>query len=224
MPPKVYEAAHEKTAEGGFQGHLMGEHEKGVNLALAEHLFHQCLKDSPGKVLDIGSKYPYLAHCFKTFGCDAFGMDNLEIVPDYAQALGVPMLLADFERCSQSQIQQWSRGKRFQLITMVHVFEHMYDPLEALRKLRRLLADDGRLFLRLPDHKVPGYERDLSPGHFTIHPFYHCLDSLLELLVQGSNLFAIEATSAMSGSGQRDLILRPLTQKPSIHAFLITKN
>src|SRR4029077_3343299 len=157
-------------------------------------------------------------------GCEAFGMDNIEVVPDYSRTLGVPMLMADFEAITDAQIREWTATERFGLITMVHVFEHMYDPLAALAKLRRLVADDGRCFIRLPDHGVAGFERDLTPGHFTIHPYFHALPSLLELCVQGNDLFDIESTTPMAGAGQRDVVLRPLTRKPVVFAGLIVKN
>jgi|GEM_PF-2330538 len=224
LPPKVYEAAHEKDAAGGFAGHLMSAHDQAVNRALAEHLFATALRGTPARTLDIGSKYPYLAHCLRELGCEAFGMDNIEVVPDYSRALGVPMLMADFEAITDAQIREWTATERFALITMVHVFEHMYDPLAALAKLRRLVADDGRVFVRLPDHSVAGFERDLTPGHFTIHPYFHALGSLLELCVQGGDLFDIESAVPMEGAGQRDVVLRPLPRKPVVYAGLIVKN
>jgi SAM-dependent methyltransferase len=224
LPPKMYEAAHEKDAEGGFAGHLMSAHDQAVNRALAERLFSTVLRGAPARTLDVGSKYPYLAHCLRELGCEAFGMDNIEVVPDYSRALGVPMLMGDFETITEAQIREWTATERFALITMVHVFEHMYDPLAALAKLRRLVADDGRVFIRLPDHGVAGFERDLTPGHFTIHPYFHALPSLLELCVQGGDLFDIESTVPMAGARQRDLVLRPLARKPFVCAGLIVKN
>jgi len=224
MPPKTYEASHEKDQDGGFIGHLMSDGDKEVNRRLAVALFNDWLKRTPAKTLDVGSKYPYLAHCFKELGCEAFGMDNIEIVPEYARELDVPMLMADFEAISEDQIREWTKIDKFSLITMVHVFEHMYEPLEALRKLRKLIADDGTLFIRLPDHSTSGFERDLTTGHYTIHPFFHSLSSLLELLVQGQDLFTVQLTYPMDGSGQRDLMLKPISRKPVIYAGLIVKN
>ena len=223
MPPKTYEAPHEKDQNGGFTGHLMSDGDKDVNRRLATMLFNDWLKGTPAKTLDIGSKYPYLAHCLKVLGCEAFGMDNIEVVPEYSRDLDVPMLMADFEVISEDQIHGWTTEK-FSLITMVHVFEHMYEPLEALRKLRKLIADDGTLFIRLPDHATSGFERDLTASHYTIHPFFHSLSSLLELLVQGQDLFTVQLTYPMNGSGQRDLMLKPITRKPTVFAGLIVKN
>jgi 2-polyprenyl-3-methyl-5-hydroxy-6-metoxy-1,4-benzoquinol methylase len=149
-------------------------------------------------------------------------MDNIEIVPS-TRALGVPMLTADFEQITDAQIRAWTATERFALITLVHLFEHMYEPLAALRKLRRLVADDGVVFIRLPDHRVIGFERDLTPGHYTIHPFYHAFASVLELLVQGRDLFTVAHTSTMEGIGQRDIVLRPLARNPVVFAGLIVK-
>jgi glycosyltransferase involved in cell wall biosynthesis/ADP-heptose:LPS heptosyltransferase len=224
LPPKVYEAAHEKGPDGGFTGHLMSDNDKDVNRQLAGYLFRDWLGATAAKTLDVGSKYPYLAHCLRDLGCQAFGMDNIEIVPEYSRALGVPMLMADFEAITDAQIREWTAIEKFALITLVHVFEHMYEPLVVLRKLRRLVADDGVLFIRLPDHRVSGFERDLTPGHYTIHPYFHALGSMLELLVQGGDLFTVAHSYAMEGAGQRDLMLRPLARKPVVYAGLIVKN
>lgn len=224
MPPKTYEAVHEKDDQGGFTGHLMSDRDKEINRSLAGALFRDWLKGTPAKTLDVGSKYPYLAHCLKALGCSAFGMDNIEIVPEYSRELGVPMLTADFEAISEEQIREWTKTEKFSLVTMIHVFEHMYDPLGALRKLKSLISDDGTLFVRLPDHGVAGFQRDLTPGHYTIHPYFHSLPSILELLVRGQDLFTVRSTYALDGTGQRDLILKPLAKKPVLYAGIIAKN
>ena len=224
LPPKVYEADHEKDENGNFTGHNMSDFEKGINKSLAESIFNNFLGSKTGKMLDVGSKYPYLSYCFKNLGCEAFGMDNIEIVPEYSKELDVPMLMADFEALTEEQIREWTHVEKFQLITMIHMFEHLYNPLEALKKIKSLLADDGVLFLRLPSHDVSGFERDLTPGHFTIHPFFHTLSSLLELLVQGQDLFTVDWTAPMDGAGQRDVVLRPIKKKPQVWCGMIVKN
>jgi tetratricopeptide (TPR) repeat protein/2-polyprenyl-3-methyl-5-hydroxy-6-metoxy-1,4-benzoquinol methylase len=202
----------------------MSDHDKGINKCLADTIFTTWLGSKPGKTLDIGAKYPYLAHCFKNNGCDAYAMDNIEIVPEYSKELNVPMLMADFETLTEEQIKEWTHTEKFQLITMIHMFEHLYDPLSALKKMKNLLADDGILFLRLPQHDVSGFERDLTEGHYTIHPFFHSLSSLLELLVQAKDLFTIEWHGPMTGYGQRDLVLKPLKKKPEVWCGMIVKN
>ena len=85
-------------------------------------------------------------------------------------------------------------GGRFQLVTLVHVFDRFADPVAALRKLRELVADDGRVFLRLPDHAVAGSDRFMQRAHFDVAPFMHTFPGLLELCVQTADLFSIERT------------------------------
>lgn len=43
------------------------------------------------------------------------------------------------------------RGATFHLLTLFHVLEHLPRPLEYLRRIRRLLAEDGGLVVQVPD-------------------------------------------------------------------------
>lgn len=222
QPPKTYEADHELNEAGESTGHLVSEGDRNANKSLANSLYKNWLK-GPSKTLDVGAKYPLLAHYLKANGCDSFAMDNISIVPEYSKELGVPMLQADFEQISEKQVQEWTETEAFDLITMVHVFEHMYDPQGALRKLKSLLKPNGLLFIRMPDHDVQGYERDLTPGHFTIHPNFWTLKAFLELLYQVQDCFTLVETYAMV-PGQRDYLLRPIKKAPRIGIGMIAKN
>ena len=223
LPPKVYEGVHEKDNDG--HSARMGDHEKAVNNSLAEKIFVDFMGSKPGRCLDIGSKYPYLSKCFNDLGCTSYGMDAIVEVPEYSKELNVPMILGDFEQLSIEEIlAQTTNGEKFDLITLVHCFEHLYDMQGSLKKMKALLKEDGKVFLRLPSSEVSGWERDMNEFHFVIHPFYHCLSSLLELLVRGEDLFTIDWTDSMSGAGQRDLILKPLKKKPQVWCGMIVKN
>lgn len=224
LPAKAYEAAEQLDVAGRSRGHLMPEADRQINRQLADYLFASCLGGTAGKTLDVGCNYPWLAHCLRQLGCDAHGLDNIDAAPDYAQTLGVPLLQADFENLGDAQLAQMTASGKFRLITLVHVFSHFGDPLNALRTLRRLVADDGQVFLRLPDHGVSGFERELVPGQYAVHPYFFSFAAMLELLVQGGDLFSVAHTGTMDGAGQRDLILRPLTHSPRVVGGLIVKN
>jgi 2-polyprenyl-3-methyl-5-hydroxy-6-metoxy-1,4-benzoquinol methylase len=58
-------------------------------------------------------------------------------------------------------------GRRFELITVWDVIEHVFEPLPFLRRVRELLADDGRLFVRTPnlDYVLPVYRLRRKLGH-----------------------------------------------------------
>ena len=63
LPKKVYEAPQEKSPEGVSLGAVrMDEQTKGVNRQIANVIFNRYLGSKPAKIIDIGSKFPYLAH------------------------------------------------------------------------------------------------------------------------------------------------------------------
>lgn len=78
---------------------------------------------------------------------------------------------------------------RFNFISLSHVFEHLTNPLHALYQLYKLLADDGYLFLEVPNEPIALVENDLNvkrqgQGHF----FYYTVSSLSSLIAK-SGLF-----------------------------------
>ena len=155
------------------RGHLMNDHDKDVNRGLAQQLYDTY---HPRSVFDIGSKYPYLLHCMKKIGVETVqGIDGCEKAIEYGKQLGVPMLKANFLHCYP--------GRTFDLLTMVHLIEHFEDPRLAIRKAKSALKKDGNLFLRTPctDGDV---SRDMTPGHFSIHPVLFNRSSLQMLLEQ----------------------------------------
>ena len=192
QPPKVYQDPDESM--------VMSERDQGINRDLARWLVWHVMDGHIGRTLDIGAGWPYLAHCLAELGCDAGAIDG-EPIP--SPDLRVQAVKMDFEQGSGDS------PANFQLVTMIHNFEHCYQPLAALRKLRRIVADDGRVFIRLPVHGVRGYERDLTAHHYLIHPFFHSLDSVLEAL-RVTETFTVAETHAIDGAGQRDIVLRPL--------------
>lgn len=207
FPPKVY---HGPEEPGVLE---MPENERAANRALADQLFTQVLQRRPQRVLDIGAKIPALSNALATYGCDAYAMDACE---DVAHEPGVQWWHADFETLQPD-------GRKFGLITLVHTFEHFYDPLGAIRRLRQMVEPDGRVFLRIPDHAVHGYERDLTPHHYTIHPFFHTLTSILQLLAEARDAFVVEWTTPLE-PGQRDIVLRPIPRAPRLAVAMIVKN
>lgn len=196
MPKKVWHGPHEGPPE------QMSEQDKGINAGIAEWLLREAMGGKPGPTLDIGAAYPYLASCLKKLGCFAWAMEGDDSINKMAGELGVSPLNDNFEEFDLAPAEQ------FRLITFIHSFEHLYDPVAAMKKLRRWIADDGAVFIRMPDNQVQGIERDLTPGHYMIHPFVHALSSIAELCAQ-TGTFRIERTYELL-PGQRDMLLRPL--------------
>jgi ADP-heptose:LPS heptosyltransferase/glycosyltransferase involved in cell wall biosynthesis len=203
MPPKLYHGPEEPP---------YGDEDKRINKAIAQWLFNDQMGGKPGATLDVGARYPYLAHCFAELGCDAYAIDG-EF--EAHEGLKAKTIAGDFEA--------WDGDGKFRLISLIHVFEHLYDPLAAIRKLRRLITDDGRVYIRLPDHEVPGFDRDLTEHHYMIHPYFHCLSSILELLARAGDAFTVQSYAPLQ-PGQCDIILRPIKKAPTIGLGMIVKN
>lgn len=200
LPEKVFHGEHEPPPAE------MPASEREVNQALARWLFSHVLHSSPGPVMDIGAKLPVMAQELQRLGCRALAMDGAPDAEPLGMALDVTLIGADFETWNAADYQG-----RFKLITLIHTFEHFYDPVQALLKLRSMLAYNGALFIRLPDHSVAGFERDLTPGHYTIHPYFHSLQSIQCILAAAGNPFTLAETYPLA-PGQRDIILRPAYQ------------
>lgn len=224
MVSKKYEASHETDEDGNSRGHLMSDREKQINRSLAQHIFTNFMGSKPGNCADLGAKYSYLAYSLQQLGCKVFATDCIDPVEEYSKELNVPMLKSDFELDPENILQEWSGVEKFDLITLIHLFEHFQNPKLALKKLRNLVSDNGIVFLRLPTHDVSGWEKDMAPSFEEIHYYFHSLSSILELLVQGQDLFTVSWYSQMEGAGQTDIVLKPINKKPTIWCGMIVKN
>lgn len=196
LPPKRWHGPHEV-----WLGQPMPDAEKAANEALAKWLFDEVMHKRAGLTFDVGASYPYLAHCLAQHGCNTYAIDGSDEITA-PHGLNVKCWQSDIETCGTLA------AHAFDLITFVHNFEHLYDPVAIFRKLRPMLVDDGRLFIRMPDNGVPGIERDVTPGHFQIHPYVHALSSIAQLCAQ-TDTFTIECAIELR-PGQRDIVMRPI--------------
>ncbi len=198
LPPKILHGPHET--------HLaqpMPDNEKAINAALADYLFREVMGGKPGRTLDVGASYAWLAHSLGQHGCQAIAWDPSDELKQFrAEYPDVTCRYVNFEDMNTPNY----HGLR--LITFVHVFEHTYQPTEVLKKCRRMLARAGKLFIRMPDSCVPGIERDLTEGHFKIHPMVHSLSTIAEMCAR-TKTFTVESAGELR-PGQRDIILCPL--------------
>ena len=94
----------------------------------------------PKKHLDIGSSSGYFLMMLKdTYGCESIGVEPYDLFREFSISQGVNTV----EKISEVN------GK-FDLITLVHVLEHLINPLKMLSNIAELLEDDGHLFVEVP--------------------------------------------------------------------------
>ena len=97
-------------------------------------------------VLDITGDGGSVAAALRREGMRVFGLQPPSGLAAHHQHTSGPVPLVCFrppEAC-------FARGA-FSAIVALHVLEHIADPLPTLRSLRELLADDGRLWVQVPN-------------------------------------------------------------------------
>lgn len=105
---------------------------------------------SNGLLLDIGCGSGWLLRRMRDLGWSVEGVDSDPIVVKNARKEGLQVRLGTLEA------QQYPDG-HFDAITMSHLIEHVYDPLQLLRECRRILKLGGRLIVVTPNAESWGH-------------------------------------------------------------------
>jgi SAM-dependent methyltransferase len=123
-----------------------------------------------GRLLDVGcATGHFLAEMARYPGWEVTGVELSEAAADFARrTYGIHVHLGDLASARFSDC-------AFDVVTLWDVFEHLYDPLAILAEVRRILAPDGVLILRMPSldswdaHVFGPYWAGLdSPRHLAI--------------------------------------------------------
>ncbi|MEK7727332.1 MAG: class I SAM-dependent methyltransferase [candidate division KSB1 bacterium] len=114
-----------------------------VNLRWKKKLlarFHQT-----GALLDVGCGTGEFLACMRAAGWQVRGLER----EAKAAAWGRKQLQLDIQTGSTDDLQ--NEPQKYNVITMWHVLEHVYDPRAALRLLAKLLREDGVLIVAVPN-------------------------------------------------------------------------
>ena len=92
-------------------------------------------------MLDFGAGEGHLVRAFRDAGMTAVGVEPSSTARAASSRYQDVELLAGLDDVPPA---------RFTTITLLHVLEHLGDPVETLRALRRTLTMDGHLFIEVP--------------------------------------------------------------------------
>ncbi len=98
------------------------------------------------RILDFGCSYGAFVHFALQKGFDAYGIDfNDEHIRSGREVLGLG------DRLMLGDIMVLPNEKKFKLITLFEVIEHMENPQKLIRKVRELLVEGGLLAISCPN-------------------------------------------------------------------------
>lgn len=99
----------------------------------------------PGAVLEVGCGHGYMLAAMRGRGWKVQGVELHEASAAYGRnVLGLPIAVGDFTTLGFSP-------ESFDVIVFWHSFEHLPDPMGALRETVRLLRPDGLLIVAVPN-------------------------------------------------------------------------
>jgi len=135
---KIYQSTEEPTAKDLRQQRLRAEHL--VSFLRANRADH------PRRVLDVGASSGLLLETFRdTLRTEVVGVEPGKAYRALAESKGIQV----FESLD---VLRESQTERFSLVTLIHVLEHLEDPVGELKKIKTdLLHPEGWLLLEVPN-------------------------------------------------------------------------
>lgn len=121
--------------------------------------------------LDVGGGNGFVARAIADLGHDVVVLEPGAAGASAARARGLEVVEASIV---DAQVREQSLGG----IGLFDVLEHIEDDVEALRRLRTMLAPDGRLYLTVPSHRWLWTHVDEASGHFRRYTRRSLVDTL----------------------------------------------
>ena len=124
------------------------EKEIGKNIGRAEEIVREC--GMGGRLLDVGCGAGFFIACLRRYGWEVEGVDVSEWAARFArEKLGLSVFTG--------RVEDIDFDRRFDVITLFHLLEHLPDPLGTLKKIGVLMAPDGTLVVKGPN--LAGFDR-----------------------------------------------------------------
>ena len=134
----IYQATEEPTGKD-----LWVQQQRAAHLV---EVLNTTLPQPPSRALDVGASTGVLLRTFQAaFGCAVTGVEPGDAYRSYAEKQGIRMF-------SSMEALKTSKVEKFSLVSLIHVLEHLSDPVGSLVSIRHdLLRNDGYLLLEVPN-------------------------------------------------------------------------
>ncbi len=150
------------------------------------HFLATSLKDKgEGRLLDVGSGYGIFLSLAKDLGWEVYGLELSEDACQFARKnFGLNVFCGDLKEASFPK-------DHFDVVTLWNVLDHTINPLEQLLEIKRILKDNGLLFIRLPNFLFQGKFRCIGDAFDKL--FFGRTD--LSRKISVSHLYAFTSSS-----------------------------
>lgn len=102
-----------------------------------------------GRLLDVGCGSGLYLHAFQKLGWNAHGVEiSARVAEATRRALGLNVITGALEEAKFPDAY-------FDVVTLIHVLEHLSDPVGTLREVCRILKKDGLVVMAVPNFRSP---------------------------------------------------------------------
>ena len=117
-----------------------------IRISEVNRRYRLCKKRLPqnGKVLDIGCGEGLFIEKFRKHGSNVVGIEVSDIADQRSSKKGLQVIKGTFETVDL-------KGEKFDLISLIHVFEHLSEPYAVLDKIGRHFNPGGQLLIVIPN-------------------------------------------------------------------------
>jgi len=171
--PRLTPAAYVQTYKSNNYGHIINE------LALSSHDYRKlrfgverinqiekfARPDSPKSLLDIGSASGFFLESAKEKGWEVLGIELSPPAIEFSRSRGLDILEETFDEIDFG-------SRKFTVITMFDVLEHLPNPATTIHKIKNLLNPGGLLYLYIPNWNSASRLILGTKAHF-IWPTHH---------------------------------------------------
>tara|TARA_B100001059_G_C17834209_1_gene586797 strand:- start:448 stop:1629 length:1182 start_codon:yes stop_codon:yes gene_type:complete len=163
------------------------------------------------KFLDIGCGSGFFLYLLKQKGYYCEGVERSNMMCE--------MINKHYNiKCTNTSFEELEIQNTFDVVSIITVIEHLFDPKKCLLKIRKLIKDDGFLFIEIPDTQLPRF--DILPDYLAFEHLHHwTIDTIKNLLnICGFEICSFEQKRNDDDSGNPENVLRVLAKKVNIES------
>lgn len=130
------------------------------------------------RLLDVGCGGGYFLRISKMLGATVKGIEPSAAGAKVAQESGLDV----FHGMLDDYVRQKDAGADFDIITANHVLEHAPEPVTTLLKMKKLLADNGMIWISVPNASgffATKLQEDWNSSDLPLHLHQFSMDSLV---------------------------------------------